>query len=1227
MSNLDFNVQLTMATARFNQAVQTVMRNTAGMQTRLTQAVEAIQENSNKAGQAVKGLLSADDDKLVETLKNATTTINKLGAGARFNATELSSAMTRMESHVQGLNTSLAQARAKLDELKVNNGTKSDIKAVEKEIKTLETAIKNANIASEEFAVATSGAMGRVGKTAESARHSLYSMLNIRTSGTIQAEIDGINNELEQLRRSGTLTGDEMARVTQHAERKIADLRKEMARTSHQSNVLGQSARGVGVAFNGLVGLLGALGISLGAMELIQLAERFNRLEASVRLATGGGVDFITAMQGIADVANSTYNDLENVGELFTRLSRAGGELGLTQQQLLGITKTINQAMQVSGGSAESMDAALTQLIQGLQSGVLRGEEFNSVMEQSPRLARALADGLGVGIGQLRAMAGEGKLTAETVIQAIQSQSAVIEAEFAQMPVTVSSSLTVLKNKFLSFVGELDGQLQQSNAISDFIMSIANGFDSIDPNMIASIKEAFSQLGELAKTFVGNVNDTAETLSKLWGAFDGTAQAGEQISLITRLIDSLSMSIAFVSDSMKVLDITSRAFLGAVVNGLGVVIAGFEKLFRLETEIGKTLMQQADDLWRESHEKAMAFESSMMKVSENIAKSSQDHLNETAELSRQTYERMVSDYGTSQERINEAHLQAIQDRIKANKGEIDAVSERELAEKGLQAVISETGEISLQEHAYIKDSLIETAYRAKEAGVAFNDAFDISVARAKTEQDLTHLSEGLHVLARNGVITAEQLNTAMVQIANQSSVVQAKNDELIQGFATFAQQVIASGDAVKISALESQASMQGLTFTMGENGSFMLQIAEQSATGIKSAYKSAATALSVDMESASLSVSQGFSDNRDKLLTLAQGFDNLKENGLDASNVIVQGLNTLTEQAKNTAELEELIRLWQQMGSQGKISAEQMASGLEVTQGKLDKLKDGVNSVTEAYKLMGLQSKAELQKHAQEMSQSYQMIKKSGTATAETLAQAWKKQAEAQIRANDGVADSVLQVQAKQHGFAVQVDKDGKATITTQEEVKKAVDGVSDSTERVASSASRAGQAMIDGANKAKSSWDSLKESVDGAVKAAQKANVTKTHTTQLGTATGIENFLKQAGVDEQTAMQTARRLMNGVTNGDPYENIHKMAGMMGFKGSRYAGASTRLLHIAEQLRYRKADTQAIQAADVIEPQKTVNVNIKQGGQTINTSIPAGQENTMMEFLKQLENGKALSGR
>jgi tape measure domain-containing protein len=86
--------------------------------------------------------------------------------------------------------------------------------------------------------------------------------------------------------------------------------------------------------------------------------------------------------------------------------------------------------VQLSGASASASDAAITQLIQGLQSGVLRGEEFNSVMEQAPRLAQALAAGLGVTTGQLRAMAQAGELTAKTVITSLQSQSAALQDEF-----------------------------------------------------------------------------------------------------------------------------------------------------------------------------------------------------------------------------------------------------------------------------------------------------------------------------------------------------------------------------------------------------------------------------------------------------------------------------------------------------------------------------------------------------------------------------------------------------------------------------------------------------------------------------------------------------------------------------------------------------------------------------------------------------------------------------
>src|SRR5699024_8635005 len=100
--------------------------------------------------------------------------------------------------------------------------------------------------------------------------------------------------------------------------------------------------------------------------------------------------------------------------------------LGLAQGEVLSITRTINEAIKLSGGSAASADAAITQLIQGLQSGVVRGDEFNSIMEQSPRLAQAMADGLGVTRGELRAMAMDGKLSSEVVINAIRSQGDVI---------------------------------------------------------------------------------------------------------------------------------------------------------------------------------------------------------------------------------------------------------------------------------------------------------------------------------------------------------------------------------------------------------------------------------------------------------------------------------------------------------------------------------------------------------------------------------------------------------------------------------------------------------------------------------------------------------------------------------------------------------------------------------------------------------------------------------
>ncbi|PWF32972.1 tape measure domain-containing protein, partial [Yersinia pestis] len=98
---------------------------------------------------------------------------------------------------------------------------------------------------------------------------------------------------------------------------------------------------------------------------------------------------------------------------LFTRLNTVGKEMGMTQQQALDLTKTVTQAIQIGGGSAQASEAAVQQFIQAMQGGVLRGEEFNSIMENGYGLAEALAKGLGVTTGELRKMAENGELSSE----------------------------------------------------------------------------------------------------------------------------------------------------------------------------------------------------------------------------------------------------------------------------------------------------------------------------------------------------------------------------------------------------------------------------------------------------------------------------------------------------------------------------------------------------------------------------------------------------------------------------------------------------------------------------------------------------------------------------------------------------------------------------------------------------------------------------------------------
>lgn len=249
---------------------------------------------------------------------------------------------------------------------------------------------------------------------------------------------------------------------------------------------------------------LGGSFIGSLAKDVAATADEYNNLAARIKLVTGEGAAFETAFEGVQGIALRTNSELEGTATLFTRIAQAGKEIGLTQEAALGLTETINQSIQLSGGSAESAKAAIVQLVQGLQSGVVRGEEFNSIMEQSPRLARALADGLGVTTGALRTLAGQGALTTEVVLNAVQGQGAAIATEFEKLPPTVGRAIQNLSTSWTVYVGEVDKATGASQAAANAINFLGQNLSTIAGFLLdaGQAGAAFVAL-RLAQTFVG----------------------------------------------------------------------------------------------------------------------------------------------------------------------------------------------------------------------------------------------------------------------------------------------------------------------------------------------------------------------------------------------------------------------------------------------------------------------------------------------------------------------------------------------------------------------------------------------------------------------------------------------------------------------------------------------------------------------------------------------------
>ncbi|HHE3711686.1 TPA: tape measure protein [Pasteurella multocida] len=216
--------------------------------------------------------------------------------------------------------------------------------------------------------------------------------------------------------------------------------------------------------------------ISLGVTGLANTADAYKNYEARVHLVSRSNQEAQGTFKELMSIANETGQQFASTAELYTRVYRSMGR-NANSAEVLNFTKTVQQALVVSGAGAQESHAALIQLSQGLAAGALRGEEFNSVAEQAPIILEVLQKSLGKTRGELRKMAEEGKLSAQLIIAAMKESSDEIQAQYDAMPRTISRSINELTNEWMKFIGQTDGAFSVSSGIAASISFLAQNLN------------------------------------------------------------------------------------------------------------------------------------------------------------------------------------------------------------------------------------------------------------------------------------------------------------------------------------------------------------------------------------------------------------------------------------------------------------------------------------------------------------------------------------------------------------------------------------------------------------------------------------------------------------------------------------------------------------------------------------------------------------------------------
>lgn len=299
--------------------------------------------------------------------------------------------------------------------------------------------------------------------------------------------MEALGNEiavLEERNKNGARSAAILSAELRAGSGATAAQRREIGQLTGQlydlKNAQDQNTRSSSGLRTGLTAIAAAISVAQivsYAKVFLETADAMTQLQARIDRLSPSAKEGAATFQSLAMIASQSGASLQETTKLWEQLTTSLKSAGATNGQVLALTDTLQKIGRIGGSSTEEMSNALRQFGQSIASGTIRAEEFNSILEQMPELARQIASGLGISVGELRKRMLEGKLSAEDALNAIMSRTSEVNSEFEKLPRTTGQATNSLSIAFQELVKNLNDATGASGLLVKVIDDLSSSID------------------------------------------------------------------------------------------------------------------------------------------------------------------------------------------------------------------------------------------------------------------------------------------------------------------------------------------------------------------------------------------------------------------------------------------------------------------------------------------------------------------------------------------------------------------------------------------------------------------------------------------------------------------------------------------------------------------------------------------------------------------------------